>query len=423
MGLLLRFVFIVCFPLILSSQKVVSITIDGSISPATAGFIEKGINKASKENAECLLIHLNTPGGLLKSTRVIVSNILEAPIPVVVYVSPGGAHAGSAGVFVTMAAHVAAMAPGTNIGAAHPVSQGSMDTVMNEKATNDAAAFIRTIAQKRNRNLEWAEEAVRKSVSITGAEAVNMKVVDLMADNSSELLKMIDGRTVMVNSQTKTLRTANLPVEEMEMSFIDRILQIISDPNVAYILMMLGIYGLFFELSSPGTLFPGIIGVIFLILAFYSFHTLPVNYAGVALIVFGIILFLLEIKITSYGLLTIGGVISLLLGSFMLIKDDSALEFVRISRSVIISASIVSALFFAFIIGAAVKTQRLKPVIGLETFKNETGKALDDLDPIGTVMMHGEIWQAESLSGKIEKGENVIVRRMEHFKLYVDRHT
>lgn len=423
MGLLLRFVFIVCFPLILSSQKVVSITIDGSISPATAGFIEKGINKASKENAECLLIHLNTPGGLLKSTRVIVSNILEAPIPVVVYVSPGGAHAGSAGVFVTMAAHVAAMAPGTNIGAAHPVSQGSMDTVMNEKATNDAAAFIRTIAQKRNRNLEWAEEAVRKSVSITGAEAVNMRVVDLMADNSSELLKMIDGRTVMVNSQTKTLRTANLPVEEMEMSFIDRILQIISDPNVAYILMMLGIYGLFFELSSPGTLFPGIIGVIFLILAFYSFHTLPVNYAGVALIVFGIILFLLEIKITSYGLLTIGGVISLLLGSFMLIKDDSALEFVRISRSVIISASIVSALFFAFIIGAAVKTQRLKPVIGLETFKNETGKALDDLDPIGTVMMHGEIWQAESLSGKIEKGENVIVRRMEHFKLYVDRHT
>lgn len=423
MGLLLRFVFIVCFPLILSSQKVVSITIDGSISPATAGFIEKGINKASKENAECLLIHLNTPGGLLKSTRVIVSNILEAPIPVVVYVSPGGAHAGSAGVFVTMAAHVAAMAPGTNIGAAHPVSQGSMDTVMNEKATNDAAAFIRTIAQKRNRNLEWAEEAVRKSVSITGAEAVNMKVVDLMADNSSELLKMIDGRTVMVNSQTKTLRTANLPVEEMKMSFIDRILQIISDPNVAYILMMLGIYGLFFELSSPGTLFPGIIGVIFLILAFYSFHTLPVNYAGVALIVFGIILFLLEIKITSYGLLTIGGVISLLLGSFMLIKDDSALEFVRISRSVIISASIVSALFFAFIIGAAVKTQRLKPVIGLETFKNETGKALDDLDPIGTVMMHGEIWQAESLSGKIEKGENVIVRRMEHFKLYVDRYT
>lgn len=423
MGLLLRFVFIVCFPLILSSQKVVSITIDGSISPATAGFIEKGINKASKENAECLLIHLNTPGGLLKSTRVIVSNILEAPIPVVVYVSPGGAHAGSAGVFVTMAAHVAAMAPGTNIGAAHPVSQGSMDTVMNEKATNDAAAFIRTIAQKRNRNLEWAEEAVRKSVSITGAEAVNMKVVDLLAENSSELLKMIDGRTVMVNSQTKTLRTANLPVEEMEMSFIDRILQIISDPNVAYILMMLGIYGLFFELSSPGTLFPGIIGVIFLILAFYSFHTLPVNYAGVALIVFGIILFLLEIKITSYGLLTIGGVISLLLGSFMLIKDDSALEFVRISRSVIISASIVSALFFAFIIGAAVKTQRLKPVIGLETFKNETGKALDDLDPIGTVMMHGEIWQAESLSGKIEKGENVIVRRMEHFKLYVDRHT
>lgn len=423
MAAILRIIIILFFPLMVASQKVVSITIDGSINPATAGFIEKGIKKAADENAQCLLIHLNTPGGLLKSTRVIVSNILEAPIPVVVYVSPGGAHAGSAGVFVTMAAHVAAMAPGTNIGAAHPVSQGSMDTVMNEKATNDAAAFIRTIAQKRNRNLEWAEEAVRKSVSITGAEAVNMKVVDLLAENSNDLLRMIDGKTVMVNSQVKTLRTANLPIEELEMSFIDRLLNIISDPNVAYILMMLGIYGLFFELSSPGTLFPGIIGVIFLILAFYSFHTLPVNYAGVALIVFGIILFLLEIKITSYGLLTIGGVISLLLGSFMLIKDDSALEFVRISKSVIISASIVSALFFAFIIGAAIKTQRLKPVIGLETFKDETGKALDDLDPVGTVMMHGEIWQAESLSGRIERGDKVIVRRMEHFKLYVERYT
>ena len=423
MAAILRIIIILFFPLMVASQKVVSITIDGSINPATAGFIEKGIKKAADENAQCLLIHLNTPGGLLKSTRVIVSNILEAPIPVVVYVSPGGAHAGSAGVFVTMAAHVAAMAPGTNIGAAHPVSQGSMDTVMNEKATNDAAAFIRTIAQKRNRNLEWAEEAVRKSVSITGAEAVNMKVVDLLAENSNDLLRMIDGKTVMVNSQVKTLRTANLPIEELEMSFIDRLLNIISDPNVAYILMMLGIYGLFFELSSPGTLFPGIIGVIFLILAFYSFHTLPVNYAGVALIVFGIILFLLEIKITSYGLLTIGGVISLLLGSFMLIKDDSALEFVRISKSVIISASIVSALFFAFIIGAAIKTQRLKPVIGLETFKDENGKALDDLDPVGTVIMHGEIWQAESLSGRIEKGDKVIVRRMEHFKLYVERYT
>lgn len=423
MPFILRIICILCFPLMVTSQKVVSITIDGSINPATAGFIEKGIKKAADENARCLLIHLNTPGGLLKSTRVIVSNILESPVPVIVYVAPSGAHAGSAGVFITMAGHIAAMAPGTNIGAAHPVSQGSMDTVMNEKATNDAAAFIRTIAQKRNRNLEWAEEAVRKSVSITGAEAVNMKVVDLLAENSSDLLKMIDGKTVMVKSQEKTLRTANLPIEELEMSFIDRLLNIISDPNVAYILMMLGIYGLFFELSSPGTLFPGIIGVIFLILAFYSFHTLPVNYAGVALIVFGIILFLLEIKITSYGLLTIGGIISLLLGSFMLIKDDSALEFVRISKSVIISASIVSALFFAFIIGAAIKTQRLKPVIGLETFKDETGKALDDLDPTGTVMMHGEIWQAESLSGKIEKGEKVIVRRMEHFKLYVDRYT
>ncbi|HYK54986.1 MAG TPA: nodulation protein NfeD, partial [Flavisolibacter sp.] len=292
---LLYFLLLIGLPFTLPAQKVVALTIDGTINPVAASFIDRGIEKAEKENAECLLIYINTPGGLLKSTRVIVGSILDAPVPVVAYVSPAGAHAGSAGVFVTMAAHIAAMAPGTNIGAAHPVSmQGGMDTTMNEKATNDAIAFIRTIAEKRNRNVQWAEEAVRKSVSITGAEALQQKVIDLMAVNTKNLLEQIDGRNVEVSSGTVTLHTKGAQVTNLEMTFIEKILNIVSDPNIAYILLMLGFYGLLFELYNPGAIFPGIVGVIGLILGLYSLHTLPINYAGLALIVFGIILFLLE---------------------------------------------------------------------------------------------------------------------------------
>ncbi len=403
------------------AQEIIVIKISGSINPATASFIERSIKNAQQENAPCLVIQLNTPGGLLESTRFIVGDILAAPLPVVVYVSPGGAHAGSAGVFVTMAAHIAAMAPGTNIGAAHPVTmQGGMDTTMSEKATNDAAAFIRTIAEKRNRNLEWAEEAVRKSVSITGSEAVHEKVVDLMATSVVDLLDQIDGRKVQLSTGTVTLHTKGVAIREVEMSFIEKILNIISDPNVAYMLLMLGFYGVLFELYNPGSVLPGIIGVIGLILGLYALHTLPVNYAGLALLLFGIILFILEIKITSYGMLTIGGIVSVLLGSLMLIRNDSSLEFVRISRSVIISTTLVTALFFLFVIGAGIKAQRRKPVTGLEGFLKEPGITLEPLDPDGTVQVHGEIWQAESVKGRIEKGEKIQIVAMKSFKLYVE---
>lgn len=403
------------------AQKIMSITIDGPINPAAAGFIERSLKKAEKENAECLLINLNTPGGLLKSTRVIVGNILDAPVPVVVYVAPAGAHAGSAGVFITMAAHIAAMSPGTNIGAAHPVSmQGGGDTTMNEKATNDAVAFIRTIAEKRNRNVSWAEEAVRKSVSITGSEALQKQVIDLMAVNTSQLLEQIDGRSVEVPSGSTTLRTKSAKIETEEMSFVEKLLNIISDPNIAYILLMLGFYGILFELYSPGAIFPGIIGVIGLILGFYALHTLPVNYAGLALIVFGIILFLLEIKIASYGMLTIGGIISVLLGSLMLIRTDPNFEFFRISRTVIFTTTAITTLFFLFVIGAGLRAQKAKPVTGLEGFIGDTGKALETLDPAGTVRVQGEIWQAESLSGKIDAGESIRVISMKNFKVFVE---
>ncbi len=394
--------------------------IDGTINPASADFIHGGIKKAQKEKAECIIIHLNTPGGLLKSTRVIVSDILESPIPVIVYVSPGGAHAGSAGVFITLAAHIAAMAPGTNIGAAHPVAmQQQMDSTMNEKATNDAAAFIRSIAEKRNRNIEWAERAVRKSFSYSETEALEDSVIDLIAKNEKELLEKINSKQITMADGVKTLNTAPATVKEHKMNLWEKILDIISDPNIAYILFLLGLYGLLFELYNPGVILPGIVGVIALVLALYSMHALPINYAGVALIVFAIILFLLEIKIVSHGLLTIGGIISLLFGSMMLIKDSS-LDMVRISRTVIISATAVSALFFVFVLGLGIKAQRRKGVTGIEGLIGERGEVSTTLDPNGTVMVKGEIWNAESLAGKINKGEKVIVRQMKNLKLYVE---
>ena len=406
----------------LIAQTVVSIKVDGAINPVTADFIHNGIEKAKKDKAECLLIHLNTPGGLLKSTRVIVSSMLQSPVPVVVYVSPDGAHAGSAGVFITMAANIAAMAPGTNIGAAHPVAlQAVMDSTMNQKATNDAAAFIRSIAQKRNRNLEWAEEAVRKSFSITENEALEKKVIDLVARNEQELLDSIHGKQIVLNSGTITLNTKNASIESLNMRFWEKILDIISDPSIAYVLMLLGFYGILFELYNPGAIMPGIVGVISIILAFYSMHTLPINYAGLALIIFAIILFLLEIKIVSHGMLAIGGVISLLLGSLMLIRTTSAMEIIRISRGVIIFSTIITALFFLFVIGQGLRAQRRKVVTGIEGLVGVVGKSLDTLDPAGTVMVEGEIWNAESIAGPISKGETVRVTAMKNLKLYVEK--
>jgi len=413
--------FLSLFPSILFAQKVISIKIDGTINPATADFIQDGIKKAARDKASCLLIHLNTPGGLLKSTRVIVSDMLNSPVPVIVYVSPGGAHAGSAGVFITMAAHIAAMAPGTNIGAAHPVAlQAVMDSTMNEKTTNDAAAFIRSIAEKRKRNVEWAENAVRKSHSYSETEALEYSVIDLIARDDQELLSMVHGKQVTLSTGLITLQTKGAKVELMEMTFIGKLLDIISDPNIAYILFLLGMYGLLFELYSPGAILPGIVGVISLILAFYSMHSLPVNYAGLALIIFAIILFLLEIKIVSHGLLAIGGIVSLLLGSMMLIRSDSGLDMARISRGVIYAATAVSALFFLFVLSFGIRAQRSKVVTGIEAMIGNTAEVIEMLNPIGTVRVNGETWNAESLSGAITRGEKVRIKEIKNLKLYVE---
>jgi len=420
--ILLYCFFLFLFPPVIDAQTVISMKIDGTINPASADFIQTGIEKAAREKAECIIIHLNTPGGLLKSTRMIVSDILESSVPVIVYVSPGGAQAGSAGVFITLAAHIAAMAPGTNIGAAHPVTlQNQMDSTMNEKGTNDAAAFIRLIAEKRHHNIEWAENAVRKSFAYSETEALEDSAIDIIAKSETELLAKIDGKIVELSSGTKTLHTASAIVKEHKMSVWEKILNIISDPNIAYILFLLGLYGCMFELYNPGAILPGIVGVIALILALYSMHTLPINYAGLALIIFAVILFLLEIKIVSHGLLAIGGIISLLLGSMMLIRSNSSLEMVKISRSIIFSATIVSALFFLFVVGLGIKAQRRKVVTGIEGLVGDIGEVMEALSPIGIIKVQGEIWNAESLSGTIDKGEKVRIKEMKNLKLFVEK--
>jgi membrane-bound serine protease (ClpP class) len=315
------------------------------------------------------------------------------------------------------------MAPGTNIGAAHPVTmQGTTDSVMNSKSTNDAVAFIRTIAEFRKRNQQWAEEAVRQSVSITANDALKEKIIDLIATSDHELLNQADGKLIIRDSANFILHTRGAVIETLDMGFTEKLLNIISDPDVAYLLLMLGFLGLMFELFNPGIIFPGIIGFISLVLAFYALNTLPVNYAGLALIVFGVVLLLLEIKVVSHGMLAIGGITGLLIGSLMLIKPGPGpgLEVMRISHAVIFSTVTVTAAFFLFVIGMGLKAQRRKPVTGIEALVGETAVALDALNPSGRVRIHGEIWNAFSISGMVDSGERLKVKQVKDLTLYVE---
>ena len=305
---------------------VYTIEVDGIINPATAKFITESIDQAMEKGGQCLIIQLDTPGGLMESMRIIVKRILASNIPIIVYVAPSGARAASAGVFITLASHIAVMAPGTHIGAAHPVTlgaEGKESKTMTEKIVNDTISYIKTIAKGRGRNVEWAEQAVKKSVSITEEEAVKLRVVDFISPDLQDLLTKIDGKVIKFDGGvTRTLLTKGVKPQSMQMSWRYRLLDIISNPTIAYILLMLGIYGVFFELSNPGAILPGVVGGIFLILAFYALQMLPINYAGLALILFAIILFIAEIKVVSHGLLAVGGVISLFLGSIMLIRES-----------------------------------------------------------------------------------------------------
>lgn len=410
-----------------SARAIMVVNLNGPISPFTAEYLLAALEEATQAQHEALVIALDTPGGLLESTRIITKAMLASEVPVIVYVSPQGARAASAGVFITYAAHVAAMAPSTNIGAAHPVNLGggmatdSSNTMM-EKITNDAVARIKAIAEKRGRNAAWAEDAVRKSVSITEHEALAQNVIDFLAPNLDSLLKAIDGREVELVDRKTKLATANARIIVHEMNWRHKLLERISDPNIAYILMLLGIYGLFFELWNPGAVLPGVIGGICLILGLYAMQTLPVNWAGFALILFAIILFLLEIKITSYGVLSIGGVIAIFLGSLMLFKEGNN-DFepvVRVSKQLIIAATLVSAAFFSFVVGMSVRSQRKPAVTGAEGMIGEIGIALTEVSATGRVRVHGEIWQGRS-DAPIASGENVRVIAVEGLQVKVEK--
>lgn len=390
----------------------------GSINPGLGEFIIQGIHTAEKENATALVIELDTPGGLDSSMRSINQAIINAKVPVIVYVSPKGARAASAGMFITMAAHVAAMAPGTNIGAAHPVSVGlgKMDKIMGEKVVNDMVAYSRSLALERGRNAEWAEKAVRQSVSVDAKQALKLKIVDLVADSLEDLLQQVHGREVKVDKEKVVLKTLGVPVKTIPEGLRTSILKYIADPNIAFILMMIGLAGLYFELAHPGVVLPGAVGALCLLLAFYAFQTLPVNFIGLLLIILAFILFILEIYVTSFGLLSVGGIISLLLGSLMLFRKGEA--GMDIAWSVLIPTVLIISLFFLGIAGLVLRSQLRRSLTGEAAMVGERGLAYTDLNPEGQVFVHGEYWQAVSES-PVAAGDTVEVVKVVNLKLYV----
>jgi membrane-bound serine protease (ClpP class) len=439
----LFFIFFILFPWKPYSQGIPHheaylLEIDGAIGPATSEYFHRGLKKAQESNAELVILRMDTPGGLDTSMREIIKDILASRVPVVSYVSPGGARAASAGTYILYASHVAAMAPATNLGAATPVSigglpmpgkspektedkkeksEGETDT-LSRKATNDAKAYIRSLAEMRGRNVEWAEQAVEKAESLSAEEALSRGVIDLIASDVNDLLVKLNGRTVKVLDQEKILKTVGITIQEIKPTWLNRLLAVISNPNIAYILLIVGIYGLIFEFSSPGHVLPGVTGAICLLLAFYALHVLPVNYAGVALILFGIALMIVEVFVASFGAIGVGGVISFIIGSAILM-DTQEPQF-RIAWSLIASFGLVSALFFMVVIGLVIKARRRPIVSGAEELIGSIGEVLDDFETRGRIFLHSEIWDAETQI-PLKKGQKVKVTRRKGLVLIVDK--
>jgi len=397
--------------------------LSGIINPITSQYVVGGIEDAEAEEAECLILQLDTPGGLDTSMRDIIKKMLNSTIPIIVYVSPSGGRAASAGVFITLASNIAAMAPGTNIGAAHPVvmGEGEIDEEMKAKMENDATAYIKSIAEKRGRNVQWAEKAVRESASITEQEAIEIGIIEFIANDVEELIEIIDGVRVTTASGTRTLKTKGAEIIPVKMTFKDLFLHSLTNPNIAYILLFLGIYGILGEFSNPGSFFPGIVGGISLILAFVALQSIPINYGGLLLIIFGVVLFVIEVYTPTFGLLTAGGVTSLILGSFMLSKSTA--PFLRISLGLIISISLATAAFFVFALSKGIKIQWKKPVTGREGLLGKVGIAKTDLAPEGTIFIHGERWQACAEDETIKEGEEVEVLEVKGLNLIVKKYT
>lgn len=403
-----------------ASGEIIRIRVDGIIAPSSARYILRALREAESKRANALVVELDTPGGLLKSMDDITKALLNAPVPVIVYVSPQGARAASAGVFVTYAAHVAAMAPATHIGAAHPVAvgqDGEQDRIMLDKVTNDAVANIRTIARRRNRNADWAEQAVRKSVSIDEVEAVRLRVVDLVATDLNDLLGKIHGRNVASEAWVVTLNTKGVPVRTFSMDATERFLDLISDPNIGLILMTIAIYGIIFELSSPGAILPGVVGGIALILALASFAVLQVNVAGIALILLSLVFFIADIKVPGHGVLTVGGVLSFFLGALLLTERQA--PFLRVSLQLALFMAVLTGLFFLFAVGAGIRAQREKARMGSEILVGAEGVARTELAPEGMVYVAGEMWSAHADAGRIAEGERVEVVSVDGLRLRV----
>jgi membrane-bound serine protease (ClpP class) len=395
------------------------VTFEGAISPAAADFFEHSIERAEDASAVCLVIQLDTPGGLDTSMRKIIQAILATRVPVVIYVYPSGARCASAGVFISMAADAVGMAEGTSIGAAHPVTigGGEADEDTMDKIVNDSASYMKSLAAQRGRNEEWAERAVRESATATAEEALDLGIIDVVAEDVEDLLDQLDGLKID-DLKGGILETKDVVVRRFEMGLRHKLLGVLSNPNIAYLLLILGFYGIFFELSNPGSIFPGVLGAILLVLAFYSFQMLPVNYAGVLLIVLAIAFFLAEIWVTSGGLLAIGGAVAMFFGSLMLIETPA--PFLKISFKVIIPAVLATAAFFVFAVGAGLKAQFRRPTTGSEGLVGERGVATTDIDPGGQAFIHGEIWTVLSRA-RIAKGEEIEVVSVKGLKPEVRR--
>jgi len=398
-----------------SSGSIRVAKVTGGITPVVAEFLVTQLSEANRTEDSAFIIEIDTPGGLDTSMRKIIQAILSSQIPVVAYVYPPGARAASAGALIVMAADFAAMAPGTNIGAAHPVNIGAGSgteggDTMGEKVLNDASAYARSIAEKRGRNVEWAERIVRESLSASALDALDLKVIDLVAENENALLEDLDGRRYLRDGRPLSLQSRGAEIVYVDMTWRQKILDTVSNPNVAYLLLMLGILGIFFEISQPGVILPGAVGAIALLLALFAFQALPVNFAGVLLILLAVVLFILEIKVVSFGMLTVGGILSLLLGSLMLIEtSDPSLA---ISRGVILGTVLFCATFFVLVLLFVVRAQRRRITSGVEGMVGEEGEAVADFAKEGRVFVHGEYWDARS-QDEIRSGDRVEIVRVE----------
>jgi membrane-bound serine protease (ClpP class) len=402
------------------ANDIYTIRIQGAIQPPVAGFITESIAKVEKDGGEALLVLMDTPGGLDTSMREIVKGIMDASIPVIVYVYPSGARAASAGSIILLASHVAAMAPGTNVGAAHPVTIGKekVDKEMMTKVVKDAEAYVRSLAAKRGRNVEWSAKSVKESASITANDALEKHVIDIVAENVDDLLAKADGKVVETKKGKVTLKLKGKKVVEIEMPFKYRFLSYLSDPNVAYLLMMLGLYGILFEIYNPGAIFPGVVGGISIILALYAFQTIPISFAGVFLILLGIVFFILELKIISHGVLGVAGIVSIIIGSVMLV--DLPKSVLAISWKSIFAVAVLSGLFFFGVLSYAIKAQLSKVKTGKEGLVGEVGIARTDVFAAGKVFLHGELWNAKS-DGLIREGEKTVVTGVEGLVLIVKK--